>query len=224
MLRALAIRDFVIVERIELEFAAGFTALTGETGAGKSILIDALALALGERGDATIVRQGADKAEVSVEFDISAIKPLQQWLVDSDLRGEDDNCLLRRVIDSGGRSRAFINGHACTLQQLREAGESLVDIHGQHEHQSLLRSGSQRALLDAYGMCTGLAEAVATAWRHWQQLRGQLAVIENECQCDSRGTRTARMASSAISKHSISVLKRGKKSRPSTRGSHTDKV
>ena len=178
MLRALAIRDFVIVERIELEFAAGFTALTGETGAGKSILIDALALALGERGDATIVRQGADKAEVSVEFDISAIKPLQQWLVDSDLRGEDDNCLLRRVIDSGGRSRAFINGHACTLQQLREAGESLVDIHGQHEHQSLLRSGSQRALLDAYGMCTGLAEAVATAWRHWQQLRGQLAVIE----------------------------------------------
>ncbi len=114
MLRALAIRDFVIVERIELEFVAGFTVLTGETGAGKSILIDALALALGERGDAATVRQGADKAEVSAEFDISGIKPLQQWLAGNDLAGEDDSCLLRRVVDSSGRSRAIKNCRAFT--------------------------------------------------------------------------------------------------------------
>jgi len=178
MLHALQIRDFVIVERIELEFAPGFTALTGETGAGKSILIDALALALGERGDAAVVRQGADRAEISAEFDVSDNKPLQQWLTANDLAGDEDNCLLRRVIDSSGRSRAFINGRACTLQQLREAGEHLVDIHGQHEHQSLLRAAAQRALLDAYAGCTELAAAVAAAWRRRQDLQQQLAALE----------------------------------------------
>ncbi|HUO44854.1 MAG TPA: DNA repair protein RecN [Burkholderiales bacterium] len=177
MLAALTIRDFVIVERIELEFAAGFTALTGETGAGKSILIDALALALGERGDAAVVRQGADKAEISAEFDIADSKPLRQWLTDNDL-ADGEQCLLRRVIDGGGRSRAFINGRACTLQQLREAGEYLVDIHGQHEHQSLLRAAAQRALLDAYAGNEELATAVAGKWRRGQELRQQLAALE----------------------------------------------
>jgi len=180
MLAALSIRDFVIVDRIELEFAPGFTVLTGETGAGKSILIDALALALGERGDAAVVRQGADKTEISAEFDIADDKPLRKWLADNDLAGDDERCLLRRVIDSGGRSRAFINGRACTLQQLREAGEYLVDIHGQHEHQSLLRAGAQRALLDAYAGSEELAIAVATAWRRWQDLKQQLAVLETD--------------------------------------------
>jgi DNA repair protein RecN (Recombination protein N) len=182
MLRALAIRDFVIVERIELEFAAGFTALTGETGAGKSILIDALALALGERSDAATVRQGADRtemrAEISAEFDVAGNKLLRKWLADNDLAGEDDCCLLRRVVDSSGRSRAFINGRACTLQQLREAGEYLVDIHGQHEHQSLLRTAAQRELLDAYGGCAGLADVVVSAWWQWRELREQLTALE----------------------------------------------
>ena len=150
MLRALNITDFVIVDRAELEFGAGFTALTGETGAGKSILIDALALVLGERADASVVRQGAEKAEISAEFDIAHATLLKRWLADNDLAGDDDGYLVRRSIDSGGRSRAFINGRSATAAQLREAGEHLVDIHGQHEHQSLLRGAAQRDLLDAY--------------------------------------------------------------------------
>ncbi|MBI4189289.1 MAG: DNA repair protein RecN [Betaproteobacteria bacterium] len=178
MLRALNIRDFVIVDRMDLEFDAGFTVLTGETGAGKSILIDALAMVLGERGDAGIVRQGSDKSEISAEFGIAALEPLQRWLIDNDLGGDDGECLMRRVIDSGGRSRAFINGRACTLQQLREAGEHLVDIYGQHEHQSLMRAAAQRALLDAYAGLNGQAGAVAAAWRRWQDIRMQLTALE----------------------------------------------
>lgn len=178
MLRSLDIRDFVIVDRIELEFSSGFTALTGETGAGKSILIDALALALGERADATVVREGAERAEIAAVFDIAALTMLKHWLADNDLVGDEGVCLMRRVVDSGGRSRAFINGRSATLAQLREAGEHLVDIHGQHEHQSLMRAASQRQLLDAYGGLDAVATAVIVAWRLWQQLRGQLETLE----------------------------------------------
>jgi len=178
MLRALNITDFVIVDRAELEFGAGFTALTGETGAGKSILIDALALVLGERADASVVRQGAEKAEISAEFDIAHVAPLKRWLADNDLAGDDDGYMVRRNIDSGGRSRAFINGRSATAAQLREAGEHLVDIHGQHEHQSLLRGAAQRGLLDAYAGLEDAVAAVAAAWRAWQALRNQLAALE----------------------------------------------
>jgi len=178
MLRALNIRDFVIVDRVDLEFASGFTVLTGETGAGKSILIDALAMVLGERSDAGVVRQGAEKSEISAEFDIASLQALQRWLGENDLAGDDGSCLVRRVIDSGGRSRAFINGRTVTLAQLREAGGHLVDIHGQHEHQSLLRAGSQRLLLDAYAGLEDAAGAVAGAWRRWQDIRQQLAALE----------------------------------------------
>ena len=178
MLRSLNITDFVIVERVELEFGAGFTALTGETGAGKSILIDALAMVLGERGDAAVVRQGADKAEISAEFDVARSKPLQRWLADNDLAGDDDTYLVRRVIDSGGRSRAFINGRSATAAQLREAGEQLVDIHGQHEHQSLMRGAAQRGLLDAYAGLEDVADEVAGTWRRWQDIGGELAKLE----------------------------------------------
>jgi len=178
MLRALNITDFVIVDRAELEFGAGFTALTGETGAGKSILIDALALVLGERADASVVRQGAEKAEISAEFDIAHATLLKRWLADNDLAGDDDGYLVRRSIDSGGRSRAFINGRSATAAQLREAGEHLVDIHGQHEHQSLLRGAAQRDLLDAYAGLEDAVAAVAAAWRAWQALRNQLVALE----------------------------------------------
>lgn len=173
MLRCLSIRDFVIVDRMELQFGPGFTVLTGETGAGKSILIDALSLALGERGDAGVVRAGRERAEITAEFDLSALPELQKWLCDSDLEGDPGICLLRRVIDAGARSRGFINGHAATLQQMREAGDRLVDIHGQHEHQSLLRPNSQRELLDAFGGQKELAGKVAAAYRQWQALRQQ---------------------------------------------------
>jgi DNA repair protein RecN (Recombination protein N) len=168
MLRSLSIRDFVIVERMELEFGSGFTVLTGETGAGKSILIDALALVLGERADALVVRQGAERAEVSAEFDVSALKPVRKYIEQQELSNEGDACLVRRVIDAGGRSRAFVNGTAVTATQLRELGEFLVDIHGQHQHQSLARAPAQRELIDAYGKLEAQADKVALAHRDWR--------------------------------------------------------
>jgi DNA repair protein RecN (Recombination protein N) len=171
MLKYLNIRDFVIVDRLELEFRPGFTVLTGETGAGKSILVDALSLALGDRGDAGVVRAGCERAELMAEFDIRELPVLQAWLEENELADEPGVCLLRRVIDSGGRSRAFINGRSATLQQLREAGEHLVDIHGQHAHQSLLKTSAQRDLLDAYAGAGKQAAEVAAAWRQWQALR-----------------------------------------------------
>jgi DNA repair protein RecN (Recombination protein N) len=173
MLSHLIIRDFVIVDHIELEFKNGFTVLTGETGAGKSILIDALTLILGERADAGVVRANCERADLSAEFDIRKLPELQQWLHEADLEGDEGVCLMRRVIDAGGKSRAFINGRSATLQQLREAGEWLVDIHGQHAHQSLLRSKVQRELLDVNASVQDLAKKVADAWRDWHKLHEQ---------------------------------------------------
>ena len=173
MLRHLIIRDFVIVDRLELEFSTGFGALTGETGAGKSILIDALALALGERADAGVIRSGCDKAEVAATFDVASLPEVAVWLKDNDLEG-DDELLLRRVVDAGGRSRAYINGSPATAQQLREVGEWLVDIHGQHAHQSLLRSDAQRNLLDAHAGLSGLVREVGAAFRGWRELEQTL--------------------------------------------------
>ncbi len=168
MLRHLAIRDFVIVDRLELEFSPGFGALTGETGAGKSILIDALALALGDRADAGVIRAGCDKAEVAATFAIGGLPQVAAWLAANDLDG-DDELLLRRVLDAGGRSRGYINGSPATAQQLREVGEFLVDIHGQHAHQSLLRADAQRALLDEHAGLSELALQVAAAFRTWRE-------------------------------------------------------
>ncbi|MFZ1907643.1 MAG: AAA family ATPase, partial [Burkholderiales bacterium] len=138
MLRALGIRDFVIVQRVDMEFGPGFTVLTGETGAGKSILVDAIELLMGGRADAATVREGAERAELSAEFDLEQGAPLAAWLAERELEGDPGNLILRRSVDPAGRSRCFINGRAATLAQLREAGEYLVDIHGQHAHQSLL--------------------------------------------------------------------------------------
>ena len=178
MLRALSIRNFVIVERLDLEFGSGFTVLTGETGAGKSILIDALSLVLGERSDGGLVRKGCARAEISAEFNIEALPELARWLEGNDLAGEGDVCLLRRVLESGGRSRAYVNGRPSTLQQVKELGEHLVDIHGQHEHQSLLRAAAQRDLLDAFAGAGALARDVEQAWRRWQDLARQRAEWE----------------------------------------------
>jgi DNA repair protein RecN (Recombination protein N) len=178
MLKFLSIRDFVIVSSLELDFAAGFTALTGETGAGKSILIDALSLALGERGDATMVRAGCERAEICAEFDASAA--VQSWLATQDLAGDDGVCLLRRVLEAGGRSRGFINGRPATLQQLRELGEMLLAIHGQHAHQALLRADAQRELLDSYAGLLAEADVVGAHYQGWQALhRKRLLLTEN---------------------------------------------
>jgi DNA repair protein RecN (Recombination protein N) len=178
MLKHLIIRDFVIVDTLELDFSAGFTALTGETGAGKSILIDALSLALGERGDAGMVRSGCERADIAAEFDISGLPQLQAWLSEQELEGDEGACLLRRTLDAGGRSRGFINGRSATLQQLREAGEQLIDIHGQHAHQSLLRADAQRDLLDSHANLGSQAEEVAAAFKAWQTLHRRRLQLE----------------------------------------------
>ena len=182
MLKFLSIRDFVIVNSLELDFAAGFTALTGETGAGKSILIDALSLALGERGDAGMVRSGCERAEISAEFDTAQLPQLQSWLRAQELEGDADVCLMRRVLDASGRSRGFINGCSATLQQMREAGEHLLDIHGQHAHQSLLRPDSQRDLLDGYAGLGRDAETLAVLFRDWQTLHRRRAQLEQNAE------------------------------------------
>lgn len=173
MLTHLSIRDFVIVDEIDLDFSPGFTVLSGETGAGKSILIDALSLVMGGRGDVSQVRYHRDRAEISALFDISLLPELAEWLTNNTLQGDPGACLLRRTIDANGRSRGFINGHTATLQQLRNAGEYLVDIHGQHAHQSLLRSAVQRDMLDAYADNGELAKAAKSAYQHWQRLYQQ---------------------------------------------------
>ena len=175
MLRALGIRDFVIVERVELETGPGFTVLSGETGAGKSILVDAIELLVGGRGDAALVREGAERAELSAEFEVAKSSPLEKYLLEAGLEGDPGSVILRRTIDRSGRSRCFVNGHPATLAQLREAGEHLVDIHGQHEHQSLLRAAAQRALLDAHAGAQDHARACADAWRGWQRLQALAA-------------------------------------------------
>ena len=179
MLRALSIRDYVIVDRLDLELASGFTALTGETGAGKSILVDALALATGGRADAGVVRAGASRAEVSADFDAGDSPQVRAWLAAQDLDEGDGACLLRRTIDSTGRSRAFVNGRPATAAQLREVGEMLLDIHGQHDHQLLLKRDRQRALLDAFAQCETLARDVAGKHSAWRRLADQRSARES---------------------------------------------
>lgn len=173
MLRQLSIRDFVIVSAEELEFSRGFTTLTGETGAGKSILLDALGLLLGERGEAGLIRAGAGRAELSAGFDLDDAPRAAAWLADQQLES-DSGLLLRRVLDAQGKSRCWINGRPATLQQLREVGEMLVDIHGQHAHQSLSRAEVQRELLDGFGGLDGQAKTVAQNWRDWREARERL--------------------------------------------------
>jgi len=173
MLMSLHVRDFAIVDRIAVEFDAGMTVLTGETGAGKSILVDALGYVLGERGNARVVRPGAKRAEFSAQFDIGELPAARAWLEEGSL-DEENECLLRRVINADGRSRAFINGNAVPVQQLKAVGELLVDIHGQHFHQSLARRPIQRELLDHFGGLSDEREETSTAFEDWQAKTGRL--------------------------------------------------
>src|SRR4051812_24928298 len=168
MLRSLSIRDFVVVAALDVEFAAGLTVLTGETGAGKSILLDALGLLLGDRFEVRQLRAGASRAELAATFDVSDIPAAGGWLRDQALAADGEEVLLRRVLDAQGKSRAWINGTPATLAQLAELGSMLVAIHGQHAHQSLGQPESQRALVDAFGGFTTLADEVAERWRAWR--------------------------------------------------------
>lgn len=172
MLCRLVIRDFVLVESLELDFRPGFGALTGETGAGKSLLIDALAFVLGERADSGLIRSGTQRAEVTAEFDAAQNAEFQAWFAEQDIPlVPGEGVLIRRVLEAAGRSRAFVNGVPVTLQQVRTVGEWLLDIHGQHAHQSLLRSDAQRQLLDDFGQLQKDGAAVAEAWRTWSSAR-----------------------------------------------------
>lgn len=176
MLRSLQVRDFAIVDQISVEFEPGMTVLTGETGAGKSILVDAVGLVLGERGGSQLVRSGAKRAEFSAEFDVSGLRDVRDWLEDQAL-DQDDECLLRRVVSADGRSRAFINGNAVTMQQLKSLGELLLDIHGQHFHQSLGRRAVQRDLLDHFGELSEQRSATEASFDRWQSLQQQLDAL-----------------------------------------------
>lgn len=186
MLQNLSIRNFIIVDHIDLYFKSGFTVLTGETGAGKSILIDALELVLGRRADTSQIRHGCKRAEITAQFDVNAIPALQKWLVENALEDETGICLLRKIMESGGRSRNFINGRPVTLQQLRTIGEWLVDIHGQHAHQLLMRSNKQCELLDVWAGESDLAREVTSIYRHWQDLYHQRLAWEQHSEQNSQ--------------------------------------
>ncbi|MGV0962635.1 MAG: DNA repair protein RecN [Polynucleobacter sp.] len=183
MLQTLSLRDFVIVDQLELDLSSGFTVLTGETGAGKSILLDALSLVLGERADSSQIREGCNRAEISALFriDPQQIDHFNQWLDGQGFPFEDEgqSLLLKRTVEANGRSRAFINGSVATLAQLREAGDQLVDIHGQHAHQLLLKGGAQRELLDRHANHMDLVAEVSQLFKTLNESRRRLEQAEN---------------------------------------------
>ncbi len=187
MLTHLQVRDLAIVEALEVELQAGMTALTGETGAGKSILVDALGLALGDRGDAGLVRAGAERTEIHAGFDVSQIAAAREWLEVRELDAAQE-CVIRRSITRDGRSRGYINGQPVTLQALRELGALLVDIHGQHEHQSLVRRDTQRQLLDDHAGHGEQVARVEQLYASWKRLRETLQRLREDA-----GDRSARV-------------------------------
>lgn len=174
MLTHLHIKNFVLVDELSLHCEKGLTALTGETGAGKSITLDALSHAIGGKSQSDKVRAGAEKFEISASFDLSEFEGAKHWLSANDLSDDDSECLLRRVVSKAGKSQAYINGQRCTVSQLRELGEMLIDIHSQHEHQSLLKVTSHQALLDNYAGATDLAIRVRTAFSEWRRYKQAL--------------------------------------------------
>ena len=186
MLTGISIRNFVTVESLQLDLAAGMSVLTGETGAGKSILIDALGLVLGDKADNSLIRHGKEKAEITAEFDLAQLPGIRDWLESNDL-DDAGECLLRRTISTRGRSRAFINGTPVTLATLEALGNQLVDIHGQHAHQSLMHRAHQRELLDAFAGNSALAAALSGAWRAWKELGNTIETLEKaQLEHDSR--------------------------------------
>ena len=183
MLSHIYLKDFAIIEQLDLELKSGMTALTGETGAGKSILIDAIGLVLGDRADSGVVRHGAEKTEITLSVDIEDTSTAKQWLIEQELMNgsdADDECILRRVISASGKSRAWINGSPCNLKLMRELGEQLVDIHGQHEHQSLMKKVMQRSMLDDFAGNQTLANNVTNEFNEWKELKTKLDLLNNQ--------------------------------------------
>ena len=185
MLRLLSIRNFVVVDALDVEFERGLTVLTGETGAGKSILLDALSLLLGDRFELRQLRPGADRAELAAAFDATDVPGVRAWLAEQDLAGDGDDVLLRRTLDAQGKSRAWINGRPATLAHLKDLGERLVDLHGQHAHQSLAQPVAQRNLVDAFGGFTALAREAAESFRAWRTAVDSCAAAAQAAQATS---------------------------------------
>lgn len=179
VLSSLSITNFTLTEHLEVDFKSGMTAITGETGAGKSLVIDALGMTLGDRGDTARIRPGAKMAEVAAQFDIEHNVEAKTWLENNDF-DDDAECLIRRILTNEGRSRGYINGRSATMQQLRDIGEQLIDIHGQHEHQSLLRRNEHLALLDEYGTHTDLLASIQESYGKWHHTRQHLNALEND--------------------------------------------
>lgn len=179
MLQELSIQNLALIEKLQLNFDTGFTTLTGETGAGKSILLDALGLALGERADSSLVRHGTSKADITADFDITALPQIQHWLAENEL-DEDNECLLRRTLTSEGRSKAYINGLPASVSQLKMLSSLLIDIHGQHEHQSLMHANKQLELLDAYAQHDDLLDETVKTYQAWQKLNQEYQTLLND--------------------------------------------
>ena len=194
MLTTLIVKNFTLVEHLEVDFNEGMTALTGETGAGKSLMVDALAMALGDRADTDRIRTNCDRAEVSAVFESDHTPQINTWIENNDFGIESvkvenlgsesstttDEYLLRRVLTKEGRSRGYINGQPATMQQLRELGELLIDIHSQHEHQSLLRKDTHRKILDDFAGCSQLTSETQTLYQQWAETKHQLEQLEND--------------------------------------------
>ncbi|NQD93534.1 DNA repair protein RecN [Pseudomonas sp. CrR25] len=178
MLVHLSVHNYAIVEHLDLELEGGMSVISGETGAGKSIMLDALGLCLGDRADSGVVRPGADKADILASFDLAEIPEARAWLAERDL-DNDGPCILRRVITAEGRSRGYINGSPCPQGDLKAVGELLIDIHSQHEHQSLLKSDTHRRLLDEYAGSQELARQVQLAAQRWKQTKAELERVSS---------------------------------------------
>lgn len=178
MLTQIHISNLVTIQEVNLDFIAGTTVITGDTGAGKSILIDAIELALGDRATSEVVRAGQEKADISLGFDISNAPEAIAWLQQYDLYTNTNECIIRRTITKEGRSRSYINGMPTTLQPLRELSELLINIHGQHEHQTLLKSEMQRLLLDQYAGHTHLVDQVHALADEWNALSREIIELK----------------------------------------------
>lgn len=179
MLQELRIQNLALIEKLQLQFEPGFTTLTGETGAGKSILLDALGLALGERADSSLVRHNTPKADVIALFEVETLAPVKNWLTEQEL-DDENQCLLRRTVTAEGRSKAYINGYPVAANQLKTLGAMLIDIHGQHEHQNLLSAHQQIHLLDAYAHHPQQLQATQQHFKNWQALKKQLGQLQEE--------------------------------------------
>ncbi|GMR08990.1 MAG: DNA repair protein RecN [Gammaproteobacteria bacterium] len=202
MLTHIHISHFALVDQLEVSFSSQMSALTGETGAGKSIIVDALGFALGDRADSMFVRHGQDKATISVSFNISDRPAIASWLESRDLDA-DDECQIRRIIAREGPSRGYINGNPVPMQLLRELGEQLVDIHGQHEHQSLLKVDAQRDLLDAFGGHEAERGEVTLLYRRWRQARKSLDELSGDAR--SHETRVELLGYQLDELHSLAL-------------------